>query len=454
MTEQTAPVAYSGTESAEQSRTKSLIFGIFTGLASRVLILAAPLLTIPVTLPYLGPELFGFWMTIVSITAMAMFADLGLGNGLLTRLAPSVAARDFKAAKTLVSAAYASLGGMALVLIAFVILLVPSLDWVAFLNLDERLDGVALQNVAVLCLTAFAVTVPLSLVQRVQYAFGDAWKSNVWQILGAVLTVTAVYAAAYWNAGYTVVVAAAVFSNPAIMLLNNFVYYIRHPEISPAFRSVSPSAASALLRVGMGFLFLSVLTSVSLNADNLIVAQIADLSAVSDFSIATKLFSLLAMAITLVALPLWPANGEALARGDTAWVRRTTRKMVFFSVALVGLGGGVLLLLRNVIAGLWIGDGHTIPWELAFNLVMWSLLLGFSSPFFSVQNSVGLLRYQFIGWVVFVVISIPLKIYFGILFGLHGIPLAGVIAYLVALCPAAVLGYRATLRSVCETAKN
>lgn len=447
-------MAYSGTESVEQSRTKSLVFGIFTGLASRVLILAAPLLTIPVTLHYLGPELFGFWMTVVSLTAMAMFADLGLGNGLLTRLAPSVAARDFVTVKTLVSTAYASLGGMALVLVAFVILLVPSLDWAAFLNLDNRLDPAAVQNVAILCLTAFAVTVPLSLVQRVQYAFGDAWKSNVWQILGAVLTVAAVYAAAYSNAGYAVVVAAAVFSSPAIMLLNNFVYYVRQPEIRPAFRFISASAAGALLRVGLGFLFLSVLTSVSLNADNLIVAKVADISAVSEFSIATKLFSLLAMAITLIALPLWPANGEALARGDTAWVQRTTRKMVLLSVALVGMAGGVLLLLRNVIAGLWIGDGHTIPWELAFNLVMWSLLLGFSSPFFSVQNSIGLLRYQFCGWILFAIISIPLKVYFGVLFGLQGIPLAGAIAYLVALCPAAIIGYRATLRSVYETAKN
>lgn len=454
MTEQTASPAYSGNESAEQARTKSLVFGIFMGLASRVLILAAPLLTIPVTLHYLGPELFGFWMTVVSITAMAMFADLGLGNGLLTRLAPSVAARDFIAAKTLISTAYASLGGMALVLLAFVVLLVSSLDWAAFLNLDERLDPTAIQSVALLCLTAFAVTVPLSLVQRVQYAFGDAWKSNVWQILGAVLTVAAVYAAAYSNAGYTAVVAAAAFSSPAIMLLNNFIYYARNPEIRPALRSVSVSAAGALLRVGLGFLFLSVLTSVSLNVDNVIVAKVADISAVSDFSIATKLFSLLAMAITVVALPLWPANGEALARGDTAWVQRTTRKMVLFSVALVGLGGGVLLLLRNAIAGLWIGDGHTIPWELALNLVMWSLLLGFSSPFFSVQNSIGLLRYQFVGWALFFIISIPLKIYLSLLLGLQGIPLAGVIAYLIALCPAAIIGYRATLRSVRETDKT
>jgi O-antigen/teichoic acid export membrane protein len=454
MTEQAAPASRPAVEAGAQARTKALVLVILTGLGSRVLILAAPLLTIPVTLHYLGPDLFGFWMTIVSITAMAMFADLGLGNGLLTRLAACAANRDFSAAKTLISTAYISLAGVALVLMAFVMLIVPSLDWAAFLNLDDGFEPAAIQTVAALCLSAFAVTIPLSLVQRVQYAFGDAWKSNVWQVFGAVFTVVAVYAAASSDAGYGLVIAAAVFSSPFVMFLNNLFYYARHAEVRPGLRSVSVPAAGSLLRVGLGFLLLSVLTSLSLNIDNLIVANVADVSVVSDFSITTKLFSLLAMAITLVALPLWPANGEALARGDSAWVQKTTRKMVLFSVALVGIGGGMLIVSRDFIAGLWIGEGHTVSWALAFNLVLWSMLLAFSAPFFSVQNSVGLLRYQFIGWALFLAFSIPLKVYFYSLLGLPGIPLAGAVAYLTLLSPAALIGYRVTLRGVDGTAKN
>jgi O-antigen/teichoic acid export membrane protein len=419
-----------------------------------VLTLAAPLLTIPVTLRYLGPEVFGFWMTIVSISAMAMFADLGLGNGLLTRLAKCAASRDYSGAKALISTAYISLAGVALILMALIMVLVPSLDWAALLSLDDDFDPMVIQTVSVLCLCAFAVTIPLSLVQRVQYAFGEAWKSNIWQVFGAVFTVAAVYVAAQSDAGYGIVISAAVFSSPFVMLLNNLFYYARHPKIRPGFHSASMLAAGSLLRVGLGFLILSVLTSLSLNADNLIVANVAGLSAVAEFSIASKLFSLLAMAITLVALPLWPANGEALARGDTAWVRKTTRKMVLFSVVLVGLGGGILVASRDFITGLWIGEGHTISWALAANLVLWSVLLAFSSPLFSVQNSVGLFRYQFIGWTLFFVLSVPLKLYFYFLFGLPGIPLAGAVAYLTLLSPAAWIGYRATLRGVGSNVEN
>lgn len=445
MTDQRTPPLSSTDPRAERARMKSLMLAICTGFGSRVLILAAPLLTVPVTLQYLGHELFGFWMAVVSVTAMAMFADLGLGNGLLTQLPKHAATGNLAGGRTLISTAYAALGGVALLVMSMAILVIPNFAWGAVLNIGN-FDPTALRTVALLCLSAFAVTIPLSLVQRVQYAFGEAWKSNLWQIVGAVFTVASVYAAAYLNAGYGVVVAAAVFSGPAVMLLNNIFYYTRNAQLRPAVRSVSVPAAKSLLRIGMGFLALSVLTSVSLNIDNLIVAKVADLKTVAEFAVTTKLFSLLAMVITLVALPLWPANGEAIARGDYAWVRRTTRKMVVLSVGLVGLGGALLLALRDVIAGLWLGEGNTISWPLAANLVLWSVLLAFSSPFFSVQNSVGLLWYQFIGWLCFAVFSVPLKIYFFFGLGLPGIPLASAVAYFAFLCPVAIVGYRSTLR--------
>ncbi|WP_051973625.1 lipopolysaccharide biosynthesis protein [Cryobacterium sp. MLB-32] len=430
-------------------RTRALLLGIATGLGSRVLTLAAPLLTIPVTLHYLGADLFGFWMIVTSITAIGMFADLGLGNGLLTRLVWAVAEHDAERAKTLVSTAYLTLGGVALMLLAVIWLVVPSIDWQRIESQSATLQPATAQVVAGLALSAFAITIPLSLVQRVQYALQEAWKSNTWQVAGAIATIAAVYAAALLDLGVVAVIAAAVFAGPFVILLNNVFYYaVSHRELTPTLRTASTSAAGSLLRVGFAFFFLSILTSVSLNVDNLIVAKVADLPTVSQFAITTKLFALLALAVTLVALPLWPANGEALARGDVSWVRRTTRAMVLFSVGAVALGGIVLVLARNLIAQLWLGDGHGISLGLALSLTLWSIVIAFCSPFFSVQNSVGRLSYQYVGWGLFAAASIPLKFLLYPLLGLAGIPLAGVAAYLMFLLPTALLGYRATLSQV------
>jgi O-antigen/teichoic acid export membrane protein len=414
-----------------------------------MLTLAAPLLTIPVTLRYLGPELFGFWMIVSSVTSMAMFADLGLGNGLLTRLASCVATGNTAEAKRLISAAYLTLSSVALILLAAISVIVPTIDWSHLLAASSSLDPSKVRTVAWLCLSAFAVTVPLSLIQRVQYAFQEAWRSNLWQLAGALCTVLAVYAAAFLNQGYAVVVAAAVLVSPLVILLNNVAYYcFSHRELAPSWRLASSSTAKSLLRVGLAFFFLSVLTSTSLNLDNVIVAKVANLTSVSNFSVTTKLFSLLGLAITLVALPLWPANGEALARGDTRWVKRTTRRIMWLSVIAVAVGGMVLIIGRDWIAARWLGAGHAIPLSLAICLAAWSTVMAFASPYSSVQNSVGLLRYQYIGWAVFLVVSVPLKVLLFHTFGLAGIPLAGTLAYIAALVPAALYGYRATMHNV------
>ena len=45
--------------------------------------LAAMLISVPLTLGYLGPERFGLWMTVAAVIAMLGFADFGLGNGIL-----------------------------------------------------------------------------------------------------------------------------------------------------------------------------------------------------------------------------------------------------------------------------------------------------------------------------------------------------------------------------------
>jgi len=414
-----------------------------------VFTLAAPLLTIPVTLRYLGTDLFGFWMIMLSITAMGMFADFGLGNGLLTRLSQSVATNDTVNARRLISTAYVTLGGVALALLGLIALIVPALDWPQIVKTDNGLDPAAAQMVAGLCLTAFAVAIPLALVQRVQYAYQQAWRSNLWQVLGAATTVGSVYAAVFLQLSPTLVIAASAFSGPFVILLNNVTYYgVGRRDLRPGLRTVSAGTARSLLRVGFSFFFLSLLTSFSLNADNIIVATVADLQTVSEYAVTAKLFALLTLAITLVALPLWPANGEALARGDWRWVKKATRVTMLSSVAAVAVGGLVLVLARDALARLWLGNGHAISLGLAVSLTVWSVVVAFASPYFSVQNSVGLLRYQYVGWTLFFLASIPLKFLFYPVLGLPGIPTAGVVAYLTILVPTAVLGYRATMREV------
>src|SRR5690606_15807048 len=148
---------------------------------------------------------------------------------------------------------------------------------------------------------------------------------NVWSAVGAVASAIAFIAAD--QAGFTpiVCVGVAVLAIPftgAMNTLTFFAWKCRH--LNPLHSRPSPSVALNLTRLGSQFFLLAVVTSVAQNVDTLIVARGTDLATAAQYAVAFKLMTGLVMLVALVNTPLWPLNGEGLARGDTAWVRRMT----------------------------------------------------------------------------------------------------------------------------------
>ena len=261
------------------------------------------------------------------------------------------------------------------------------------------------------------------------------------------LTLILVFVAVSADASVPLVVAAATAGHPIALFLNTTLYFgVLRPQLRPAWRRLHFGHARDLFRLGATFFALSILTSIATTVDNPLIARVLGLEAVTEYAVTYRLFSLLSLFVLLVVQPLWPANGEALAVGDVAWVRRTTRRMVTLTAGGVALTGTVLFVCRDSVLAIWLGGNqHLIPWHLGVTLVVWSILLGSTSPLFMVQNSVGVLRHQLVGWCTFLVLSVTLKLLMLRAFGLTGAPLAACVVYLCVLVPTAWLGYRSAV---------
>ena len=151
------------------------------------------------------------------------------------------------------------------------------------------------------------------------------------------------------------------------------------------------------------------------------------------------------MIVALVNLPLWPANGEALARGDLAWVRTVTRRMTVISVLTIVLPAIPLTLAGGPLLTAWLGMPLDVTGGLLFALAAWWILQSAVSPRFMVQNSVGVIRPQLLGWTLYLVISLPLKWFAADTLGLAAVPAVGAAVYAVTVLPSAIWGYRRAL---------
>ncbi|MCW3839601.1 lipopolysaccharide biosynthesis protein [Micromonospora yasonensis] len=419
--------------------------GILTGAVSRGLAGLVPLALIPVTLGYLGPDLYGLWMTVTAVVGMAAFADLGLGNGLMTKLAPCYATGDVATARRYISNAYLSLSLLALALIGVLWSCATVVPWARIFHTTGSVTPDDARRITLVCLTAFVVNVPLSLITRVQMAYQQISSANLWQGGGNLVALPLAMAAVLAGLSPVLVVAGTVVGPPAVNLVNNLWFFRRRrPDLRPGLTAVDATVAVELFRLGGLFFALTVITGIATNVDLLIVTQARGLHEAADYAVPLRLFAQLGFVLALINAPLWPANGEALAQGHLAWVRRMTRRMTLVSAGLA-LGLGALLTVVANVAPTLLGSAFTPDDTLLVGLVVWWLLLGVIAPRFMVQNAAGVVRPQLLGWSVYLLVTLPAKWYGVRHFGAQSVPWIGVAVYLVTVLPAALYGFRSVL---------
>ena len=80
--------------------------------------------------------------------------------------------------------------------------------------------------------------------------------------------------------------------------------------------SVASAPARKILKIGMLFFVLQLATAVGYESDNIVIAQLLGAEQVSQYAIPLKLFMFVPLLVGFGYSALWPAYGEAIARGE------------------------------------------------------------------------------------------------------------------------------------------
>jgi O-antigen/teichoic acid export membrane protein len=387
-----------------RGRNLRLAMGSLSGLIGRALSLLAPLIVMPAMLVHLGEIGFGVWMTSTAIVAIAGFTDLGLGSGLNTRIGAAMGSGDLAGMRRDIANTYAMI-----TLVAVVLAVITALGLgLGGLWLPDMAEGSAMPIVAA-TLGCFIVSLPAMLGYRVMFARQDGVWSHLCLVLGAALSIAlTLLTIAAGGAPWLAVLAYAMPSN-IVAGLATLWYFRRHAGIAPRASDIAATPAREVLTLGLRFLGLSVLTATALNADALIIALRLGPEAVTQFAVPARLASLLGLIVSYLFLPLWPANAEALARGDWGWVMRTTRTMSWLGAAAVGLAGIVLIALADPLIALWMSRGFADQQAVVAAFSAFTLLTAMTAPYAMVLNSRGAVRPQIIAWAIFLTLTVSGK---------------------------------------------
>jgi len=353
------------------------------------------LISIPLTLGYLGVERYGLWVVISSTIAMLGFADLGMGNGLINAISEANGKDDQELASRYVSSAFFMLMFVALILGTIFALLFPSIPWQWVFNISSSQAISEAGGAIVTFVVCFLISLPLSVIQRIQIGFQEGFYNSLWQALGKLLGLGGVLMAIHFKASLQWMVFAMAGVPLLATVLNGVVLFgFKRPWLLPKAKAVSLHFAQRVLRTGFLFLILQVAMALGYQSDNLVISHFLGARYVPQYTIPMRLFMIVPLLLNFVLSPLWPAYGEAIARHDTYWIRKTFIRSIRLALA-VNLGPAILLVIfAPSIIHLWVGPEVTPPFVLLLGLGIWAILNGLGAPIAMLLNGTNVLGIQ------------------------------------------------------------
>jgi O-antigen/teichoic acid export membrane protein len=399
-----------------------------TSILARFAGMGVSLVTIPLTLHYLGNERFGLWMTISSVLAMASFADFGIGNGVLNTVATAFGKDDLEGLRQAISSGMAVLLLIGATVLSAFFVAYPFVPWGSLFRVSSSVAraeaGPAMMSFAV----CFALNIPLDVVQRVQLGLQEGFRTNVWQVCASVAGLLGLLLAMHLRLGLpglVLIFAGVPVLGTALNALHFFGF--SRPDLLPTHRYVYRKLIAQITRLGGLFFVLQVVAAISYSADNFIIAHVLGAEGVATFSIPQRMFSLVTLPVTMFLVPFWPAYAEAVSRGDHLWIKRTLFRTLFGVLLFASVASAVVLAASNRLILWWIGPQIHPPFVLLLGFAIWTVMSCYANTLGVFLNGVSVIRFQVITASIFGVSCLAAKIFFSRHYGISAVPWATIL---------------------------
>ncbi len=403
-------------------------------------------ITVPLTISYLGQERFGLWMTVASLAGTLSLMDLGIGNALVSRVAAlsqSANSNELAPAATHALAVLTVVGVLAALLMGSAALLLPMEEWIR--GSDAALDH-ELRNTMLTFAAIYAASVPINGAAKILQGLQLGWKVHIVRSVASVVSVLAVYILSGIQApipallcatyGVQILFASALFFPLVRMrLLKNFSLSMLKDR----------AQTRNLVLTGSLFLALQIAGLIGWGSDALFAALVLGTSQVAQLVIIQRLFQLVTLPLGIVNGPLWSAYAAASAKNDRRFVRATLTRSMLFSAAYAVIAVAVISLGADFVLKFWLHDSIAIGQPLLLLYGFWILFEGVGGAFAMFLNGVGVVKLQVWLAAVFCLLAIPLKLFLPGEFGLEGLIISNIAAYLAAFAVPYTLLFRSQL---------
>jgi O-antigen/teichoic acid export membrane protein len=315
-----------------------------TAFLSKALTIVISLVSVPLTVHYLGEERYGVWLTISSLLTWMAMTDFGLaGNALVNVLSEADGKDNRHLAREYAASAFWALCVIGMVLGALFLVAFPWIPWRDVFRVSPAMPSQELHAACALTLGLFVLGLPLSILNSIYSAYQDGFVMNLWGIASNVLALAGLVIVTQFRGGLPYLVIALSGTRSAVLFANAYyVFFRRYRWLIPAFSAVRWPRITRLLKLG-GKYMVTQLTSLGIyQSQPMIITQLMGPAQVVVFVVAQKIITLPNDLVYMGTAPFVSAYGEAKARDDWNWIKGAYKNS---TIASLGFGVPVMAVI-------------------------------------------------------------------------------------------------------------
>ena len=418
-----------------------------SALLGRGIGLLVSVITVPLTVRYLGAERYGLWMTISSTVTMFFALDIGIASTLTNLISQAYAKNDRRQAAIYFATALWTVVGVSAILALLGCALWPQVNWASAFHLpDGGLSREAARATAA-ALLIFVFALPASLAPRVLGGYQELHTANLFTAAGSILSLLVVIAVVQFRGSLTVLVAgyagSSLAANAAALL---WICLHHKPWLKPWPRLVQINVINKVVASGVQFFLIQLAGLIVFSSDNLVIAHYLSAAEVTPYSVTWKLVSLATVFQSIAVLSLWPAYAEAYSKQQLDWIRAAYNRMRWITVCSLTAACALLIPFGRAIIRTWAGPPAVPSNTLMLLMCVWMVLFAVTSNQSCLMGATGRVRRQAVSSCLAAAANLGLSIWWVRTMGVVGVLLGTVVSYLIFVVLVQMHEVRAVLR--------
>jgi O-antigen/teichoic acid export membrane protein len=355
-------------EGRSGERYRLIMLSTLASIAGTAVMTLVSLISIPVTIGYLGKEQYGLWVAVNSLVPWVSLFDMGLVAGLVIALSEAHGRDDQAAARGYFSTAFYFLLAVSVVLLIVLFMVLPWVNWARFFDVPPDIPASTTRAGVAVALGFALLMLPLGTVPQACAAYQRSYGWTAVTALAALLAFLLL--ATRLDLSFAVVV-GSVGGAGFMAALAGAVYFLgrRFPWLRPSPSQVSLRSLRRLLASAVPLYVLQIGGLLVNQSQRPLLASRAGLATVAEYDLLMRLFVMSTTIITVGTASFIPAFRESHERGDVAWMRRTFWRLVAIRLGLAALLCTGFLLLGNPLLRIWLGRA-----DFRFDVWVWVTL--------------------------------------------------------------------------------